>query len=80
MNTENCKSVREGLTEYLELALSPERRQGFERHLLECEECCQLHVDILLLNSLTSGSGEETMPSAMKSRLVEAFRRDPRRA
>jgi anti-sigma factor RsiW len=74
-----CRQLREGLTDYLDGALPPARRQGFDAHLDACPSCRELVEDTrLTLRHLASLPGEP-MPPAMKDALLDAFRRDPPR-
>ena len=71
-----CRTFREGLTEYLEEALSPDRRQGQELHLAGCPYCRALLEQVLCtIGSSASLHGGE-MPPEMKNALLRALRRD----
>jgi anti-sigma factor RsiW len=74
-----CRQVHEGLTEYLEDALPPETRQGFDAHLATCLPCRRLADELrLTLRELASPAGEP-MPPTMKRSLLDVFRRQPPR-
>jgi anti-sigma factor RsiW len=65
-----CRRTREGLTEYLEDALSPRRRQGMERHLEACQSCRGYLAQLQEMIAAAQGAAVESMPAAMKARLV----------
>ena len=72
-----CRHAREGLTEYLDGALPPSRRQGLEDHLAACSPCARLLAEMrATLERLASLPGEP-MPPAMKRTLLQAFRDTP---
>jgi predicted anti-sigma-YlaC factor YlaD len=73
----SCQEVREGLTEYLDSALSTDR-QGMEEHLEKCETCRRRSVEVAALIAATRARGSG-MPSATKNPILEAFRRLPPR-
>ena len=75
----SCEQTREGLTEYLERALSPEKRQGLEAHLATCAHCTrvleEMRATLMALRSLP----RDTIPAPLKHRLLEELRdRKPR--
>lgn len=65
-----CRRATEGLTEYLDDALSPRRRQGMERHLAQCGDCRQRLAQLRELVQASGAIGRERMPVAMKTRLM----------
>lgn len=73
-----CRQAREGLTEYLENALSSTGRRGVEKHFEACAEC-RVHLD--RIRAFTRSGAATTrmrMPQEMKRRLLQAFRQqDP---
>lgn len=71
-----CPQTREGLTEYLEDALSSVKRQGMETHLRSCP-ACRGHLARIRMAGDASSFGER-MPGTMKARLLRVFRgQDP---
>jgi anti-sigma factor RsiW len=70
----SCKELVELVTDYAEDRLSPEVRARFEMHLGYCASCrvylAQLRATIRLAGRLT----EESLPPAVKTSLLEAFR------
>ena len=68
-----CREIVEIVTDYLEGALPPERREALELHLSYCEGCVnyldQLRAAIRLSGSLS----EETLPPSLQAELVRAF-------
>lgn len=69
-----CRRSREGLTEYLEGALSPARRQGLEQHLAECATC-RAHLDQLrLIIAAAADIPPESMPPSTRATLLRALR------
>jgi anti-sigma factor RsiW len=73
----SCHQLREGLTEYLDDALPPQRRQGFDTHLGRCPECRRLCCEVGLTIERLASAPRETMPPAMRRTLLEAFRNRP---
>jgi anti-sigma factor RsiW len=69
-----CREVREGLTEYLDAALSPERRQGYDAHLAACASCRRFLGELRATVEALSGLPREPMPAEAKRRLSEALR------
>lgn len=65
-----CRRTREGLTEYLDGALSPERRQGFERHLAICDRCRRMLAQTKRIIASAADGPRERMPPEMKARLL----------
>lgn len=70
----NCKTAREGLTEYLENALPSDLRQGLEAHLDSCDACASFQNELERSIHLTSKLPAEEMPDHMKRTLLEALR------
>lgn len=68
--TISCRRCREGLTEYLDDALSPRRRQGMERHLGRCQECRKALAQIRTILRAGRAIPAERMPAAAKRRLL----------
>ena len=68
-----CTVVREGLTEYLENALSPTKRQGFDDHLAACTACRTLLQEIRAVSSSLSRLPQDQMPAEMADFIREAF-------
>ena len=79
-----CRRSTEGLTEYLENALSPRRRQGIERHLEQCEGCRRRLAQLQQILVASGAIGGERMPAEMKTllmrRLVELKRSETEEA
>ena len=69
-----CRTFREGLTEYLEEALPPSRRQGLELHLAVCPSCRALLEQVRCTIRASSGLSGEPTPPAMKNALLRALR------
>ena len=70
-----CHDVREGLTEYLDGALPPVKRQGYERHLAGCAACRALLDELGVTLDALASLPREPMPPEMKRTLLDAFRR-----
>lgn len=70
----NCHELVELITEYLEEALPPDRRERFEDHLRGCDGCTaymeQFRTTIRLTGMLT---GDRISPEAREA-LLRAFR------
>lgn len=69
-----CCEAREGLTEYLENALPPEQRQGFETHLASCVDCRHFLQQLQATTQALSALPGEQMPAEMKQTLLQALR------
>lgn len=69
-----CHEVVELVTDYFDGALPPEEAALFEQHLNFCDGC-DLYVDQMRMTIATVGriDGAE-IPSAMRARLLAAFR------
>ena len=70
----SCQELVELITAYLEHALSPQDRARFEAHLGVCDDCRaylgQMRLTIAALGTLSP----QTIPLAVRGRLLEAFR------
>ena len=69
-----CRRTREGLTEYLENALSPRRRQGLEEHLANCEGCRGYLQELQGVIAALGDAPAAGMPVEMRVRLLERLR------
>jgi anti-sigma factor RsiW len=69
-----CRELVELVTDYLEDALSPERRELFEEHVAACEACGayveQMRETRRALGTLSEGS----IPPDARAALLHAFR------
>lgn len=68
-----CNVIREGLTEYLENALPPEKRQGFEDHLSSCRDCRALLDEVRAVASSLARLPREPMPPELTRSIRESF-------
>jgi predicted anti-sigma-YlaC factor YlaD len=70
----SCQELVELVTAYLEDALAPTERARFEAHLGVCDGCRnylgQMRLTIATLGTLPP----ETIPPAIRGRLLDAFR------
>jgi len=76
MNEEfKCQEMIEVVTSYLESALPPIERERFERHLSYCAGC-STYVDQMRETITQTGNvqREESLPPALKERIVAQFR------
>ncbi|HEX6070802.1 MAG TPA: anti-sigma factor [Longimicrobiaceae bacterium] len=71
-----CRTLREGLTEYLENALPPSRRQGMELHLAACAPCRAFLEQVRCTIHSTGGLGGQPMPPKIRTALLRALRED----
>ena len=69
----SCREVQEGLTEYLEHALPPARRRGYEEHLSACGACQSLLAELSAAAALLSRLPAVPMPAEMKDALLRAL-------
>lgn len=65
-----CRRTREGLTEYLEGALSPRRRQGMAGHLADCSECRGLLEQVRGIIAAARAVPAERMPAGLRRHLL----------
>lgn len=69
----SCREIVELVTEYLDGALSPSERLGFERHVAICPPCraylAQLRRIVQAAPALDAGE----LPDELRDRLAEAF-------
>ena len=68
-----CRELREGLTEYLEDALPPSRRRGFQQHLAACDACRLVLEETGVALRRLADLSREPMPPEMKKSLLDAF-------
>jgi anti-sigma factor RsiW len=69
-----CAGVVELVTEYLEDALDPDVRAGFEAHLDDCEGCA-IYLEQMRATIVAAGSVDvEHVAPATLDRLVAAYR------
>jgi anti-sigma factor RsiW len=69
----SCREVVELVTAYLEDALDAGDRERFEEHLVFCDGCAN-YLDQMRTTIRLTGSAELTLPAALESRLLDAFR------
>jgi anti-sigma factor RsiW len=69
-----CDQAMGKATAYLEGALPPEVRQDFEMHLEKCQRCQRHLKEIRWTIDHLGALPRESMPAAMKERLLEAQR------
>ena len=62
----SCRTVREGLTEYLENALPSAARQGFDEHFSSCSDCRRLREELSALIGQLPHLPREKMPEDVK--------------
>ena len=69
----SCRTIREGLTEYLENALPGPSLQGFDEHLAACRDCRRLVDDVGAIVASMPHLQRETMPESVKSAIRKAL-------
>ena len=74
VNELSCRELVELVTDYLEGALSPERRALFEGHLGECEGCGAYIEQMRETRRAVGTLGEGSMPPDARAALLHAFR------
>jgi anti-sigma factor RsiW len=67
-----CEDVTQGLTEYLDEALPPGRRDRYERHLAHCAHCARHLHELRQIIHRLGALPHEPMPAPMKERLLHA--------
>ena len=69
-----CRELVELVTDYLEGALTADRRELFEEHLLRCEDCAT-YVDQMRRTQRALGAlTEESISPEARDALLRAFR------
>jgi anti-sigma factor RsiW len=68
-----CQRVVELVTAYLDDGLSPEDRQGFERHLVSCSGC-RNYLEQMRRTIETTERVQLALPAELEEKLLEAFR------
>jgi hypothetical protein len=69
-----CRTFREGLTEYLEEALPPARRQGLELHVEGCPSCRSLLEQVRCTIRSSTGLKGAPMPAELRNEILRTFR------
>ena len=73
MKTENCKSLLEGISDYVDGTAQDEFCRELERHLLSCENC-RIVVDTMKKTVYLYQSTSETdMPDDVRERLFKSL-------
>jgi anti-sigma factor RsiW len=70
----SCQELVELCTDYLENALSPEERERFEAHLVECGNCQEYLRQMKATIELTGELTPESLEPEAERELLEAFR------
>jgi len=68
-----CREIVEIVTDYLEGALPPARREALELHLSYCEGCVNYLDQLRATIRLTGSLSEEALPPGLQAELVRAF-------
>lgn len=69
----SCRDLVELITDYLEDALPPSRRDRFEEHLRACEGCAAYLDQMRVLLSVVGHLREEWIAEPTRGRLLEAL-------
>lgn len=69
-----CVEIVELLTDYLEGALEPARREAVETHLAGCTHCSLYLHQLRSAISAVGGLEQPALPEESRAALVEAFR------
>lgn len=70
-----CRQLVELVTDYLEGALSPHRRDAVDAHLAECDDCHGYVAQMRRLLGLTRSAPGGPVPPGLLDRLTVEFRR-----
>lgn len=70
----DCQDLVELVTDYLEGAVSPERRAEIDAHLAACEGCTAYLEQVRTTIRLTGMLAEDQIPSELREPLLAAFR------
>lgn len=66
----SCDDVRRALGDYMDGDVSPDIRQGLERHLADCRTCRVLYDTTRRTLRIVSDLGSFEVPEAVSERLV----------
>jgi hypothetical protein len=69
-----CRELVELVTDYLEGALAPDERVGFELHLAVCDGCTAYLRQVRATLRVAGRLAERSIPVDVRDRLLEAFR------
>jgi anti-sigma factor RsiW len=69
-----CTEVVEIVTDYLEGALPAAEARRVERHLAACPGCAEYVEQMRTLAGSLGGLTEDSIPAAMRERLLHSFR------
>jgi anti-sigma factor (TIGR02949 family) len=69
-----CAEVVELVTAYLDHRLSPEDAERFEEHLVFCDGCSTYLEQMRATIAATGELRNDDIPTALRARLLEAFR------
>jgi len=68
-----CREIVEIVSDYLEGALHPDRREAFELHLSYCDGCVNYLDQMRETVRLTGELREEILPPELQAELLQAF-------
>lgn len=69
-----CREVTEIISDYLDGDLSPERRDEFERHLVNCAGCSAYLRQMRITVQVSGSLREQDVPQPMMDALLTAYR------
>lgn len=72
-----CRQLVELVTDYLEDALAPARRDAVERHLAGCDGCHGYVAQVRAMLRLTRRQQDAAVPADLLAALTEAFDQRP---
>ena len=75
-----CEELVELVTDYLELALTPDERARFGQHLLLCPPCLDYLGQVKAQLALAPRLADHAVPPAIHARLLDLFRQARREA
>jgi predicted anti-sigma-YlaC factor YlaD len=70
----DCQDLVELVSDYLEGAVSPDRRAEIDAHLASCEGCTAYLEQMRTTIRLSGMLGEDQIPPELKEPLLAAFR------
>jgi hypothetical protein len=65
-----CREVVEIVTDYLENALPPDRREALELHLSYCDGCVNYLDQLRTTIELSGALGDESLPESLQADLL----------
>lgn len=65
-----CRSARKMMSALIDGELSPVQKESLTRHVQGCEDCRELHKEILAVHDLLTTAGKHTAPQGFSQRVM----------